>query len=247
MLENLDSRLTSIVNWWKTGRAWTVKLLILGLPGSGKSSVASIISMYARDGQWSTTHISDYDILYEMYQENTSGQFKPADFGGFDVLDLYVFDIALEKLEQKVNNHASVTQSEGFLLIEFSRNDYQQAFHQFSEGFLKDAYFLYLSVDVETCKRRIYERTTHPTTPDDHYVSEYIFEAYYNGDNGQCLPSILEREYKLDKERLLVIDNNCSLEEASNRIKPFIDNIIDLESARIRTSIGQNELFAGVQ
>jgi thymidylate kinase len=131
-------------------------------------------------------------------------------------------------------------------LIEFSRNDYQRAFQQFSEAFFQNAYFLYLNVELETCKRRIRERITHPTTPDDHFVSEYIFKAYYNRDNGQYLPSILEREYKLDKERVLVIDNDCSLEEASNRIKPFIDAIIDLESALIRTSIGQKVLFAGV-
>lgn len=51
-------------------------------------------------------------------------QFRPATYGGFDVLDLDVFDIALRKLEQKVKTHISTAQVEEIVLIEFSRNDY---------------------------------------------------------------------------------------------------------------------------
>jgi adenylate kinase family enzyme len=205
-----------------------VKLFVLGLPGSGKSSIARLVSMYARDRQWSTIHFSDYPILYEMFQEDKLGQFKlaNAEFGGFDVLDLTVFDIALKKLEQKVNRNISSTNSEELLLIEFARNDYQQAFHQFNDKFLQDAYFLYLNADLDICKQRIRDRIAEPISDDDHYVSDYIFEAYYHGDNGQCLSNILEGEYKINKQRILVIDNNCSLEEASRQIAPFIDRVI---------------------
>src|SRR5437762_11241884 len=105
-----------------------VKLFILGLPGSGKSTVARYIAEYARDRQWSTTHINDYAILYEMFQKDTQGQFKPAAYGGFDVHDLIVFDTALRKLEQKVKTHISTAQLEEITLIEFSRNNYEKAF-----------------------------------------------------------------------------------------------------------------------
>lgn len=268
MLENLYGRLTSTVNGWKTGRAWTVKLFILGLPGSGKSSVARIIDMYARDGQWSTTHISDYAILYRMFQEDTKGQFKPVDFveldldvfntgedhsttdawrRGFDVLDLSVFDTALEKLEQEVNEYISSANSERLLLIEFSRNDYQKAFHKFSYEFLQDAYFLYLDAEISTCKQRIRNRIAKPIYEDDHYVSDYIFEEYYHGDNGQCLSNILERDYMLDKQRVLVIDNDCSLEDASERIVPFIDYIISSSSIlKDRVDISSSSLEGSV-
>ncbi len=179
-----------------------IKLFVLGLPGSGKSSVARYISTYARDRRWSTTHINDYEILYQMFREDAQGQFEPADFGGFDVLDLTVFDAALKKLEQELKIHILSVESNELILIEFSRNDYQRAFQQFSHPtFLKDAYFLYLDTNIETCKRRIRERITHPTTSDDHFVSEYIFGAYYHGDNGRCLSNILEKDYQLDKER----------------------------------------------
>src|SRR5579864_4911695 len=110
-----------------------VKLFVLGLPGSGKSSIARYISTYARDRQWSTTHINDYAILYRMFQEDTGGkQFKPAGHGGFDVLDLTVFDTALQRLERQISPYFSSAKSDEIILIEFARNDYQKAFHQFS-------------------------------------------------------------------------------------------------------------------
>lgn len=214
-----------------------VKLFVLGLPGSGKSSVARLISMHARDRHWSTMHFNDYPILYEMYQENKKGQFKPAEFGGFDILDLTVFDLALKKLEQEVNRHISSSKSEEFILIEFARNDYQQAFHQFSDEFLQNANFLYLGADLNICKRRISGRITKPIYDGDHYVSDYIFKSYYCRDNGRSLPGILERDYMLDKQRVCVVDNNCSLEEVSNKFEPFIDALIRANLKLASTSV----------
>jgi adenylate kinase family enzyme len=202
-----------------------IKLFVLGLPGSGKSSVAHYISMHARDRWWSTTHINDYDILYQMFREDTQGQFKSADFGGFDVLDLSTFDTALKKLERQVNRYFSA-KSDEIILIEFSRNDYTKALHQFSNEFLHDAYFLYLDAEIDTCKRRILHRVANPTNNDDHYVSDYIFETYYNNDNGQYIPYILERDFGIDQQRSMMIDNNYTLQEASSIISSFIDSML---------------------
>ncbi len=210
----------------------TVKFFILGLPGSGKSTVARYISMCAGERQRSTTHISDYDILYEMFREDIKGQFKPADFGGFDVLDLTVFDTALKKLEQEVNRLISSAKSDEVVLIEFARNDYYRAFHQFSDQFLQDAYFLYLDAQIDACKRRIRERVANPSTQDDFFVSDYIFTAYYNEDNGQYIPQILERDYKIDRQRVAVIDNNCLLQVTTAQINQFVDIICGSESRR---------------
>jgi adenylate kinase family enzyme len=214
----------------------TVKLFILGLPGSGKSTVARHISSYARGRQWSTTHFYDFAILYEMFMADTQGQFKPADaeYGGFDVLDLAVFDTALRKLEQKVKAHISTAHLEEIILIEFSRNDYEKAFQQFSREFLQDAYFLYLRVDLEICKRRIRERIAKPNTVDDHFVSEYIFEAYYNEDNGQSIPQILKGKYKIGEYRVKIIDNGGSQAESSALFNQFIDVVFAFEAHRLR-------------
>jgi thymidylate kinase len=226
-----------------------VKLFVLGLPGSGKSTVVRYTMMHIRDKGWETNHFNDYGILQDMFlADREQKQFKPADHGGFDIIDLSAFDVALKSLEQQVNEHISTAKSQEIILIEFSRNDYQRAFQQFSHpSFLNDAYFLYLDANIETCKRRIRERITHPTTSDDHFVSEYIFGAYYHGDNGRCLSNILERDYMLDKQRVLVIDNDCSLEATSKKIVLFIDYIISSSSIlKDRVDISSSRLEGSV-
>lgn len=200
-----------------------VKLFVLGLPGSGKSTVVRNILMHARDRQWLTTHINDYTILYEMFKEDTGGQYKYDANGGFDVLDMAVFDTALRELEQNFKMHISRMQSKEMVLIEFSRNDYEKAFQQFSQEFLHDAYFIYLNVDLSNCKKRIRNRITHPATLDDHCVSEYIFNSYYNEDDGRNIPQILANNHGVEIDRVKVINNNESLSESMAKVYQFLD------------------------
>ncbi|HEX6478711.1 MAG TPA: hypothetical protein VF043_07690 [Ktedonobacteraceae bacterium] len=214
----------------------TVKLFILGLPGSGKSTIARYILGYAKDWHWFASHYNDYAILQEMFQNDTEQKFKPAEGGGFDVLDLTVFDTALERLEQKVKGVTSSEKLKEIILIEFSRADYQRAFQQFSQDFLQnqDTYFLYFATELETCKGRIRKRTTNPTFEDDYHVSEYIFEKYYCQDDGKCIPGILQSKYQVDQQQVRIINNNCSLEEVSTEINAFIHSII----AKVETNEG---------
>jgi len=204
----------------------TVKLFVLGLPGSGKSSVARYITAYLENKNWKSTRFSDHVILQEMFLADTEHkQFRPADHGGFDALDLDVIDIALQRLEQKVNQHLLPAKQEEIVLVEFARNDYQGAFQQFSHEFLQDAHFLYLNVNTETCKRRIIERIANPSSEDDFFVSEYIFNTYYNKGNEQSVPQILEKDYGIDKQRVKVIENNGSLDDIVAEINEFVDTI----------------------
>ncbi len=203
-----------------------VKLFILGLPGSGKSTIAREIEKYISGIGLKSTRICDFVILEQMFHDDVEHkQFRPAAKGGFDVLDFTAFDTALKLLERTTKQYILTSKSEEIILIEFARNNYQSAFHQFSQEFLQDAYFLYLKVDVEICKRRICERINYPITPDDHYVSEYIFGTYYFRDDGQDISNILEKDYKIEKDRVLVIDNNSSMEEALSQIGGFIGSV----------------------
>lgn len=224
-----------------------VTLIVLGLPGSGKSGVARYIATYIRDKGWESTHFNDYAILKKMFQDDAEHkQFRSADHGGFDVIDFSVIDTALQKLEQIVNQHLLSAKQEEIVVIEFARNDYQRAFKQFTKAFLQGAYFLYLDATINTCKRRICERITDPKTDDDYYVSEYIFGRYYNKDDGQCIPHILEEDYGIDNKRVMFIDNNCSLKEASRDINPIVDTIIDPKSADVGLLYQSKELFVSV-
>ncbi len=208
----------------------TVYLFILGMPGSGKSSIARFIQAYAEVKHWiARSHYNDYEILHSMFENDSAcKQFRPADGGGFDVIDLTAFDTALQKLEEIVKKDASPAHREEVVLIEFSRADYQRAFRQFSKAFLQNQYtfFLYLDTGLDICKQRIKNRVTDPRYADDYPVSDYIFEKYYHQDDGELLPDMLAQEYQIEREQVKIIKNNGPLEVVAAEIRAFIDFII---------------------
>jgi hypothetical protein len=164
-----------------------------------------------------------------MFQADTEGnQFKPAEHGGFDVIDHEAFNTALKRLELEVKEHSISAKPKSLIVIEFSRNDYQRAFQQFRDTFLQDAHFLYLDVERDIRRRRINERVANPSSEDDFFVSEYIFATYYNKDNGRSIPQILARGYEIDRQRIKVIENNSSLDDIVEEINEFVDTICRL-------------------
>jgi len=207
----------------------TIKLFILGLPGSGKSAVARFLCAKIAGWHWTAARFNDYKILDGMFHQDTAGRFKPAESRGFDVLDLKVFDEALQALEQEANIYVDSLKPEekNLVFIEFSRNDYEHAFQQFNKSFLKDAYFLYLDTELARCKERIRHRVADPQFEEDHPVSEYIFKAYYYVDDGLSIVDIWAKEYGVDNWRVLTIDNNRSLDLVIKSIEPFIYSILN--------------------
>ena len=214
-----------------------LKLFILGLPGSGKSSVARYTATYLEDKNWKSIHLSDHVILQGMFHTDTEGKlFRATDHGGFDVLDLNAFDMALQvldtalkKLEHEINQYLTFAKQKEIVLIEFARNDYQRAFRQFSDAFLHDAYFLFLDVNLDICKRRIQERIANRTSEDDFYVSEYIFSTYYHKDDGHSITQILASDRGIDEQRVKIIDNNGSLSDSIAQVCQFVDAMCGLE------------------
>ncbi len=207
------------------GTVLSMKLFLLGLPGSGKSTIARYITNYVEDRNWSTKHCGDYPFLRAMFEKDTQHKlFVPAKNGGFDMLDHAVLDTALRQLEQSIREYISKAQSTKIILIEFSRNDYQHAFLQFSKAFLQEqnTYFLYLDVEPDICQRRISQRITNPQTEDDYPVSPDIFKQYYDHDDGQHLPGILFQRYQIDPQRVKIISNNGPLEAVTGEIEAFL-------------------------
>jgi adenylate kinase family enzyme len=212
---------------FKEGKLYfmAVKLFLLGLPGSGKSTIARYIHMHVKKWDWSTSHFSDYPFLQEMFRNDIEGKyFKPADHGGFDVLYLTVLDIALKELEQSVDEYIHTAGSKEILLIEFARNDYYQAFLQFNDSFLRDAYLLFLEAEIDICKQRILDRVANPHTGDDYFVSNDIFNSYYR-DNKPILWSDLIAEFGFDRPKVKVINNNGSLQDVTPQISDFVNSI----------------------
>ena len=213
------------------------KLFVLGLPGSGKSTAARYIEMLARDYNWLPRRFNDYDILFEMYLADTEGkQFSKAEYNGFDVHEHFVFDEALREIEKKVLQRNKVAcDKDELIIIEFARNDYSNALGLFSPAFLQDAFFLFLDTDIPTCRIRIKNRSEHPETSDDHYVSEYIFKSYYQNDDRQYQASVTSKlnGYRdINEDRVMVIDNTSttSMRHFLESIKPWIIAILQQQN-----------------
>ncbi|HKV56767.1 MAG TPA: hypothetical protein VJO32_00740 [Ktedonobacteraceae bacterium] len=214
-----------------------LKLFIVGLPGSGKSAMSRYIKEFVRrqfwsdaGNHWSTVRFNDYPILHTMFTDDKERKrFEPADPSGFNVRDFSAFDDALKSLGDWITWHITSKQAQPqeILLIEFARNDYRVAFHQFKPELLQDAHFIYLGSDVKVCQERIRERAAHPENEEDDYpVSDHIFKTYYCGDNGNHFLDILQ-EFGIAKHQVLALDNNRSLEDARREVEAFVVQMLD--------------------
>lgn len=199
------------------------KLFVLGCSGSGKSTAARYINMLVRDIGWSAIHISDYRILYDMFQNDTAGKrFRRVAYDGFDVLDPYVYDKALLQIEREVLCLHS--KANGLILIEFARDDYGKALKLFGDGFLRDAYFLLLDCDPDICIQRIRLRAICPRTSDDHFVPEHIVKTYRRKENRSYITLSLKKDFAIDDQYIEVIDNIGSCNEFGEKLKHFVEN-----------------------
>ena len=194
-----------------------IKLFLLGRPGCGKSSAVRYISRHSQHKHWSIKRFRDFDILKQMSgEEQHKRAFVPTRYDGFDVIDEYVFDEALRKLDAQLCDYLSSARMNEIIMIEFARRDNIESFKHISPLVLKDAYVLYVNTHVEKCVQRVEQRMINPQSSDDHYVSEKAIRELYD-------EQIFPRE-DMFPGRLMVIDNNGSLEDFEKRIDVFVDD-----------------------
>lgn len=210
-------------------------IFVLGLPGSGKSTAARYIEMLARDYDWDPNLLQDYRILYDMFQADKEGtRFSSTlydGYDGFDVHDFNAFDDALKELVCWLGEKERPSKGRAVNIIEFARDDYCKALELFASIPLTEAFFLFIDAEVETCKQRIQARVANPQTPDDHYVSEYIFEAYYNRDHRQYLTSAatcLRERFHIARKRIKVINNTnwVTMYAFLSQVEEFVSPIL---------------------
>src|SRR6266487_2653795 len=139
----------------------SMKLFILGLPGSGKSTIARHVIDYVgrQKSDCHTVRVNDYGILYAMYKADTEGKFSPTGRDGFDVLDPSVCDSALKTVQQEahragqtINNHVQAVFKPMLILIEFARDDYNHALQQFTPHFYWALIFFFLTLTSRHAK-----------------------------------------------------------------------------------------------
>src|SRR5579875_148486 len=193
------------------GFLMSVKLFLLGRPGSGKSMAARYMLKLASRKGLATGRINDYSILYQWFQverhrSNVEHRyFQERERDGFDVIDFSVLRLALEEIQKRIIRNSSPGK---LIFIEFARDNYSEVLQVFDRDFLRDAYFLFLDAPVPLCVERVYKRSLHPKTVDDHFVSKEIIEGYYGMDCRSYIETKLASEYLLDETKVRVIDNN---------------------------------------
>jgi adenylate kinase family enzyme len=207
------------------------KLFVLGLPGSGKSTVARYIveNVKRHYDDFHAIRFCDYDILYNMFKEDDAEEhFYPTEHNGFCVKNPLCYDEALKKFEIEINN--SHFADNEIALLEFARNDYLHAFQNFSITFLHDAYFLLLDVDIELGMKRVKERVRHPQCSDDHFVSKYTFEFYRQKDNAKYLSSVAKQlsiKYGINPHHIKIVDNKGPQRNYWSVVNELINTIVN--------------------
>lgn len=189
----------------------SIRIFIIGRPGSGKSSVAQHIINVLQQHIWHVEHLFDYPLLQERFQRELDEKdpfqkrrFKPRgpeDLRGFDVINFTVLDEVLSNIANHATNISNNTapNEKKLLLIEFARNDYQHALSLFGDSLMQDAHILYIDADLEACIQHINQRID-SRSPYGHFVSDNIMRRYYYKDDwlqdNQCqqyLASLSER------------------------------------------------------
>jgi hypothetical protein len=219
-----------------------VKLFVLGLPGSGKSTAARHIVTLAHNNRFAPKRFNDYEILYQWSLDEANGErfrTSPDGYQGFDVLDPGVYNDALRDLEKSVlQSEEQTSEDQGLIIVEFSRDDYYKALKTYFPAYLSAAFFLFIKADFPTCIQRIKRRANNPQTRDDHYVSERFFESRSNKQIDQSLHSAiskLEEHFNVSGNRCKVINNPGTHSKQSflNEVGDFANSIFSQSVAGI--------------
>lgn len=201
----------------------SVKVFILGRPGSGKSYAARYFELDARIKGGSSYRINDYRYLRQKFLlDKEYIRFEPIENNGFNVRDPAVLDEALlEVIKEAKASYAA--QVYDLALIEFARPHYGKELRKFGHTFLQDALFLFIDADLNTCFERIENRTAHPRFPDDDiFVSRQTLQHFYSENYKDYMPDGLIDDFGLQNWQVKCIDNVGSLEEFEAQLSEFI-------------------------
>jgi adenylate kinase family enzyme len=187
----------------------SIVIFIMGRTGSGKSTTARFLAEVAQDLGWSIKTFNDYPILREMYETDTGYRFRRADYDGFEVLDLSVYGLAIQKLAQQLQSYHPEN-DRTLITVEFTSNNYRDALRLFDETLLRGARFVFLNADLLTCLKRISERVFHRSTADDYHVIEKVLLGHYPNP---YMP------LHVGKAKAKFIPNMASIDDLRNKVR----------------------------
>ncbi len=210
-----------------------IKVFILGRPGSGKTTAFHWIQQRAEESGWSVNRIRDYEILHNMFLNDTEQKkFRAIDHNGFDVIDFSVLKDALLEVERLVKLRMLTTKDKELLIVEFARDDYKIALEIFSTDLLQDTHILFVDADVNTCIQRIHQRIACRLAPDNHFISDTIMKKYYGKDNTEYMRHLTSPTAgflageKRSASIIQYIENTTSLNYLYTNVDQFFDEMM---------------------
>ena len=227
VLETLEKRHCSVSMLKKDVYLMSTKILILGSPGSGKSTAALRVLEIAGGYKLYAIRLDDYEELREIFKHDSEHQrFRPADFNSFEITDVTVLNEALADVKGKTLELIKLMYPRnGLIIMEFARDDYTQAFEVLGASFLQDAYFICLNANINICRKRIHKRMSQPDV-DNHFVTDNILNTYYQGDIRQHL-SVLFMSYGIDEQKVHFVENSRgSLARFERKIDEIVRSIV---------------------
>jgi energy-coupling factor transporter ATP-binding protein EcfA2 len=248
-----------IENGFKERIMSVVKVFVSGRSGSGKTTAINHMTQIAGKKGCSVVQMKDYPILYEMFQADLKKdgkekkRFKPAAYGGFEIIDYTAFDDALVLLEGQVQKQVQYYNSLGessLIIVEFARSDYHNALRKFTPEFLRSSYFFYVEADVERCIQRIHQRVT-LRSPEDkpgnyHFVPDTILRSYFNNqDDWHYMAHEFKEDFGMLKE-VVAYRNTGSQEALLEEVNAFMEIIFARERLYLESTQPQlDDIQAG--
>lgn len=215
-------------------------VFLLGRPGSGKSQTARCLTGKETSSKfeeylppdWTFSHITDYDYLFEMFQEEqqkepgaSAKRFSAGEHGGFEVKDFGVLEEALLKIKDDISPQIEEP-AQKMLLVEFARNDYSDFQSIWTPEILKKkAYCLYFHADIDICMERVKERTQKKKWQDDTNIPDEIMRGYYSQEHYSNLPDCFPE----GKFKIIDTSTRNNLLSTQNKVRGFIKEFCLLE------------------
>lgn len=152
-------------------------VVLIGRPGSGKTTVAKSIVSSLSDAGISAVHYSDFEYFRELFLTVGSDKFERTSDGGFYVTDRLQFENATKYLADCVEKSG---RDVSLVVLEMARGKYVEALRILKDRGVSIDLAVYIDVDYRTAVLR---NTWRKEVDGGHFVSEKEMQTTFTTDD----------------------------------------------------------------
>ena len=154
-------------------------VLLIGRPGSGKTTLAKSIVSYLNEASVLATSLSDLDFFQAVFEDRTKGggRYERTSDGGYYILDRSLYDEGTVDLAKRV---LAAPKNARLIVAEMARQKYTDALRIMKNHSVVPDVVVYVDVEYETAVRR---NSWRKSIDNGHYVSAKEMEETYRKDD----------------------------------------------------------------